>query len=239
MEKEKILDRVKKLLALSENNPSEEEAESAMLTVQRLLAKYGLAMSDVEEMETPETDEPVITEEASHLKRIPWWHAGLANIIARNFRCECLLMRQRRGRTLLFTYVRFYGHPKDAAVCKEVYQYAVRYADWASHVYVEQCKRMRGPIKTTGIKNDFLSGFLSGLQEKFQKQVKENNWQLVVVSDEAVKNAAKKDTNGKTHRRSVQFNQDAGALSAGYQKGAQFEPVKGAISHENKAAEPV
>ena len=120
-----------------------------------------------------------------------------------------------------------------------MYQYAVRYADWASHIYVEQCKRMRGPIKTTGIKNDFLSGFLSGLQEKFQKQVKQNNWQLVVVSDEAVKNAKEKDTNGKVHRRAVQFDRDAGALSAGYQRGSQFEPVKGVISHESKTKEQV
>ena len=41
----KMLEKVKKLLALAGNNPSEEEAQAAALKAQELIAQYNLDMS--------------------------------------------------------------------------------------------------------------------------------------------------------------------------------------------------
>lgn len=43
----KVLDRIKKLLALAGNNPNEAEASAAMEKVQAMLAEHNLSMSDV------------------------------------------------------------------------------------------------------------------------------------------------------------------------------------------------
>lgn len=41
MDTEKIIAKIKKVLELSRNNPSEEEAKSAALKAQKLMAAYG------------------------------------------------------------------------------------------------------------------------------------------------------------------------------------------------------
>lgn len=48
---EKIIAKIKKVLELSKNNPSEEEAKSAALKAQRLMAEYHISMSEVEAVE--------------------------------------------------------------------------------------------------------------------------------------------------------------------------------------------
>lgn len=43
---DKMLDKVKKLLALAGNNPSESEAKSALLKANQLIAQYSLDLSN-------------------------------------------------------------------------------------------------------------------------------------------------------------------------------------------------
>ena len=50
MKEQKIIETIKKCLALASNNPSEEEARAAALKAQQLLAKYNIALADVEEV---------------------------------------------------------------------------------------------------------------------------------------------------------------------------------------------
>lgn len=42
-----IADKIQKLLALAGNNPSQEEAQAALLKAQALMAKYNLKESDI------------------------------------------------------------------------------------------------------------------------------------------------------------------------------------------------
>ena len=46
--REKILEKIEKLLALAGNNPSEKEAISAALKAQELMAKYNIELADLE-----------------------------------------------------------------------------------------------------------------------------------------------------------------------------------------------
>lgn len=48
LDMEKIVAKIQKLFALAGNNPSEQEAASALLKAQALLAKYNLSQADVE-----------------------------------------------------------------------------------------------------------------------------------------------------------------------------------------------
>ena len=47
---EKIIEKIRKCLELANNNPSEEEAKSAALMAQKLIAKYDISMADVEDV---------------------------------------------------------------------------------------------------------------------------------------------------------------------------------------------
>ena len=51
MQEEKIIQTIRKVLELSKNNPSEEEAKSAALKAQELLAKYHIDMKEVESID--------------------------------------------------------------------------------------------------------------------------------------------------------------------------------------------
>ena len=94
MERETIIDKVKKLFALAGNNPSESEATLAALKAQELLAKNNISMEEIFD------DEP---EEIVH--DIVWannrqWRARLANIIAPNFKCRYFLRRKNSKRVI-------------------------------------------------------------------------------------------------------------------------------------------
>ena len=56
MANERIIKRIEKLLSLAGNNPSQEEAQSAMLMAQKLMAEHNLSMEAFQEKE-PEKKE--------------------------------------------------------------------------------------------------------------------------------------------------------------------------------------
>ena len=52
--KEKIIEKIKKALALANNNKNPNEAQAAMLMAQKMMAKYHIEMQEVEEGEEAE-----------------------------------------------------------------------------------------------------------------------------------------------------------------------------------------
>lgn len=52
--KEKIIEKIKKALALANNNKNPNEAQAAMLMAQKMMAKYHIEMQELEEAEEPE-----------------------------------------------------------------------------------------------------------------------------------------------------------------------------------------
>ncbi len=81
----KVIDKVRKLLALAGNNPSQEEAECAMLKAQEILLSNGLHMSDVE---TKDEAKEAVEDAVKVGTRIFTWHDHLGNIVAENHRCK-------------------------------------------------------------------------------------------------------------------------------------------------------
>lgn len=113
----KIIDKVKKLLALT-GSPYADEAEAAMLKAQELLLKHGLTISEVETAEKPTVKEVAGEEVSTGRKRSAWWEKILAGIIGDNFRCIAYYRRKKPG-------FYFLGLKEDVEVAKEVFSYAV------------------------------------------------------------------------------------------------------------------
>lgn len=155
MKTEKIIQTIKKVLELSKNNPSEEEAKAAALKAQELLAKYHIDMAEIEEL--GESDDIVeITVNVPSKK----WKYRLAHIVAKNFRCKHFYY----GKGILV----FYGHKTDAEVAAETYKYLFNMGNIFAGREVDKVFAKTGT--SAGVYNSFVSGFCDGVSEVLDTQ---------------------------------------------------------------------
>lgn len=169
---EKIIQTIRKILELSKNNPSEEEAKSAALKAQEMLAKYHIDMKEVEsiDIDAVESIEEVMV-------NIPAkkWKYKLANIVANNFRCKHFYI----GKGTLV----FYGHKTDADVAAETFKYLFNVGNRLAGREVD---RVFGETGTSAnVYNSFVAGFCAGIDEALGEQCQA----LMIVTPEDVKTA--------------------------------------------------
>lgn len=154
MNKEALMKKVEKLLALAGNNPSEEEAQAAMLKAQKLIAEYNLDMSNL----SSEDKEEIVMMAATHSNN-EGYRIRLAQVLGANFRCRVIMC----GNT-----VNFMGYKTDAEVCVKVYNYAYR----LSHnkgLKIEHQYRKEG-LSTKGVANSYWIGFCDGVKTVLDEQ---------------------------------------------------------------------
>ena len=166
---EKIIEKIRKCLELANNNPSEEEAKSAALMAQKLLAKYNISMADVEDVVNDCDD---IVEEVVWFKDlVKWgsaraWKYELAAIVAKNFRCKHFFYGK--------SGVAFYGHMTDVDVAEEVYAFLFRNGDKLANRLAHKANRETRKngygTNTAGVYNSFVRGYMNGLREALDKQ---------------------------------------------------------------------
>lgn len=161
---ENMIERVKKLLALAGNNPSEEEAKSALMMANRLIAKYNLDLSE-ETGEKVEYSVLPATHANNNGYRIP-----LATTIAPSFRCKVIMV----GNT-----VHFFGRKQDAEACVEVYNYVYRVSRSLAQKLERKAKKEGRSIH--GLANSYWNGFVRGIKQELDAQCKAL---MVVVPDD-------------------------------------------------------
>lgn len=153
MKQDKILDKIKKLLELSKNNPSEEEASSALLKAQELMAKHNVFVE--------ESGDEII--EYAEEKCDSKWNMGfrkpLGHVIAKNFRCEMYIHNNS---------VVFMGRALDARIAREAFEYAYQFAMTEGNKVYNRAYSLG--TKTKGIFNSYTLGFIRGIGEKFDEQ---------------------------------------------------------------------
>jgi hypothetical protein len=177
-ERDRMLQRVKELLALA-TSPNEHEAESAMRMAHKYLLKYNL---DVRELG------PATRYETRALgkcqTRFQEYEYVLAGILQDHFFVEViftwsyLAQEDRRGRILQIS-----GTPENLDIAEYVHEYVLGLADplWRAH------KKSLGP--RAGTRLQYLAGLLRGFQEKLdaQKQQLSTEQGLVWLGDSALK----------------------------------------------------
>ena len=176
--REQIIEKIRKLLSLSDNNPSENEAIAAALKAQKLMAD-----SDVDESElhAGEASEPV--EDASDPYMGAAWRGMLAYQVAKNYRCCCY---QRNYSTGMGRWARkkehrqvFIGHPLDAQAAALVFEKLAKVGEELAKRECSKARREHGTAQ--GVKNTFLLGFVRGVAAELEKQCEA--LMLVVPSD--------------------------------------------------------
>lgn len=184
-----VVDKIKKLLSLSESS-NENEARAAMLKAQALLIKHKLSMKEVQDYKSYNNKIKDNVSSISFTKSK--WKGRLAYVIAENFGCYSYF-KTRRVHTITFL-----GREEDVTICNIVLEYAVDCIE--SAVKKIKYQYIRNGQSTKGIVNDYAIGFIKGLQEKFEEQKSKNQgWGLVLVKDNEVVEAY----NQKTFKRSV------------------------------------
>lgn len=163
-ELDKIIRKIQDLMKLAQDNPNDEEGQTALLMAQRLLLKYNLSMETVQDRSNKDKD--VIKESMTEkVSRMPWWKMKLHAILATNFRCKSIRTRNFVSRK---TYLRFVGYEADVKFVAEIYEATLMYLDY-------RLKRIREQHMGVEYKNSYLLGFLSGIEERFKKQVESLN----------------------------------------------------------------
>lgn len=203
---EKIIEKIKKCLELANNNPSEEEAKSAALMAQKLLAKYNISMSDIEDVAQEQIEEsPVWFKDLVTWGAARGWKYELAEIVASNFRCKHFFYGKQAAV--------FYGHKTDVQVAKEIYTFLFKNGDKLANRLAHKANRETRKngygTNTVGVYNSFVKGYMAGLREALDKQCTA----LMVVVPEDVKDAYAERAKGfksmNAGMKNTRYNSDA------------------------------
>lgn len=200
---DKIVEKIKKLLALAGNNPSEQEAQAAYAKAQALMAQYSIELSE-------ESGEEV------EIVAMPCVHSGnegyrkpLAVVIADNFRVKVFMS----GNTVMF-----FGAKMDVEIAVEVFNHAYRHSHNRGIKMLVSARKAGEPTK--GITNSYWSGFIAGLKAILDEQCKA----LMIVTPREVEDAweekvkgMKKGSGGQRFSKGV----DYGAYLKGYEDGQE------------------
>lgn len=224
---ESVLRKVRKAIALASNNPSEHEAHTAMLMAQRMMAEHGLTMQDVEETADWQKDKNVIHKEATTYSKSPWWKKNLSTTIAENFRCFSYINKRNS-----VSQIRFVGLDSDVTLAVEIFQFACEAIQYHLSKYRQELKE-NGYWKAeiTYMVNDYLRGYLNGLDQKFKEQVEKNNWGLVLVKDALVVRERENMKMKKGKPTGASFGGDHGAYERGFTDGKSFDSSKKMIAN--------
>ena len=209
---EKILNKIKNLLDLANNNPNENEAIAAALKAQELMAKYNIELDQLDDKkETREIVEEVYHQSDKHEMRK--WKIGLADIIAQNFRCKVYFMNKKD--------VVFYGYKEDAKIALNVFTYLYEIGNKFAVRYYNKCKK-EGK-ETRGVMNTYLVGFKDGVAEVLEKQCTA----LMIVTPKEVTESFEEMTSGwKTIKSTLRLSGDTSAYSNGKSDGRDMATAR-------------
>lgn len=119
---EKIVDRIRKLLALTENN-NEHEAANAAAQAARLMAQHGI--DSVEDTEDPDPvgDNADICVEIGRSQRLVTWKWQLAWVVAEAGQCKPYALHRKLRDQVLGLLIAFIGRRSDAETCCLLYDH--------------------------------------------------------------------------------------------------------------------
>jgi hypothetical protein len=160
---DKIVEKIKKLLALSRSD-NEHEAATALAMAQELMVQYAVEESQLEE-KTGVHEKIGTTRVGLDTKRVGHWEAGLAQVLAPAFFCRSFYMRG--------TDIFVVGRKSDCDVCIATFFFirgeAVRLADRAWNNF-DSHQRML--VNGKRWKNGYYEGLIRTIHERLTANLK-------------------------------------------------------------------
>lgn len=218
---DKIVKKVKGLLAIAKDNNKDEESQSAFLLAQRLMLQYNIDKRDV--ALSSEEPEPIGEESVTVYKKLFWWERELGSIISKNFRVKVYYASNGSRRA---TKIVFYGFGGDLELAKEMYFLAYEVLlfhtkEYIENYYLENLEIERTRYMTESLKASYIRGFLGGLEVRFKEQVSaltESYEVMVLVPKEVEDSYEEYSKNFGTYSTVLPEPKSADAYSKGFKK---------------------
>lgn len=212
MTRERIIERVRKLLALS-NSSNEHEAALAAAHAQRLLSEHNLAMSELEVQEEGAGEVELVV-----AKTVPKWLSSLFATVANAFDCFPIVTTSHSQSRL-----RFIGVGEDPAVAACTLSYLIkelrRLASGYLHCLELQDQRLSN-LNRQRVRTSYLLGAVQGVRVALHQQKAQTpttSKALVPVKDALIKQYREDHFGELRTRRS----RSSTVVSAAYQQGRQ------------------
>jgi len=158
MSNKKVLEKVKKLFALSNcKAATKNEVEQALLKAQLLLKNNNLSASDINAEIEIANSEFILDVAKNYANR-------LMRVISENFQCEFLINYTGKK----FAGFQIFGYEKAIVICKQAFIFSYNFIIKNSYnlraIAVSNCE------STKGIERDYAAGFTEGLKSKLNEQ---------------------------------------------------------------------
>lgn len=235
---EAIINKIKGLLAIADDQKNDEESQSAFILAQKLMLKHDITFTDVEDIsDTPSVEEGQVTV----YKKLFWWERKLAQIMSENFRVKFYYNNKyidnetQRKRAIMFL-----GFRNDVSLAKEMYLLAYEAISFYTNKYVdsyyeESHRSTRIHRITNGVKNSYMRGFLHGLEQKFEEQVKEMQQEygiMILVPKEVVEEYDSRFEGKKGISFKLPPIEESFAYENGFHDGNRIDYTKSTIDEE-------
>lgn len=232
---EKIIRKVKRLLALSENNPNEEEAQSAFLMAQKLMFEHDISLTEVDIDEKRNIEEGQVTV----FKKLFWWERFLANVISKNFKVKSYISSRKEPGSHVKRSIHFMGYGSDVKLATEMYLLAyealLHYTDKYIENYYSEHPINRTRSNTLAIKYSYMNGFIEGLEDKYEEQIekmKTTGNALMVLVPKEVEEKFEKTVTGKSSF-TIPPIEEVSAYQKGYEQGNRIDYTRTTIDYQD------
>lgn len=186
-ERQKILEKIKKLLSLS-NSLNEHEAELAALRAREILARYNLSLSDTE-INNDESLKSAIRLDIDFNEKWTAATTTLAWAVSNATDCKWFMRynpKTYRGDKAAYN-IAFIGVGADVQVASYLFTYLYRTMSKLSYKYLKQNKHLKDKRNA---RVSYMRGMATTLNERLKKEKQEvptNSQALVVIKEKLVK----------------------------------------------------
>lgn len=237
-EREKLLDKVRKLFALA-TSPNEAEAMAAATKARELMAKYNLSQGELTEAELGDLAE--IVEEIAECefeKKFPSWVGTIAHGISLLYRTEHYVSWSRTGketRTGNFRAIKnfkviFVGAKDDAAAASYLMAYILRSSSsWAKEYYTNRCpSHEKQCFHRKVIYKNYFMGLAQRIHQRLEAEARKfgkmeeddpNCRALVVRKEQNLKDYMNKEHDDLKKMRVQKYNPHTDAFNSGFRDG--------------------
>lgn len=228
MTRERIIERVRKLLALS-NSSNEHEAALAAAHAQRLLAEHNLAMSELEMQE-----EGAGEVELQVARTVPKWLSSLFATVANAFDCFPIVTT-----TPACSRLRFIGVGDDPGVAACTLEYLMKELRRLASLYlrIQDNKAVRlSATSRERVRSSYLLGGVHGVRQAMQAQKAQTpttSTALVPVKDALIRQYREEHLGQLRTRRSRSSTVLSAAFHQGRQDGASLQ-IRPALDSSSK-----
>lgn len=216
--KERIIDRVKKLLSLS-TSANEHEAKLAAQMATELLMKHNLSMREVE------THQEFVEVKGKEWRSIPNDHLHILRIIRTYFSVEPVLSSvYDHAKQKKFRYVRFFGTKDNIDVATYVFEFLLRAARKSFNA-----KKKEG-LYRDGDRPSFMHGFVHGMSLKLsetKKKVEATGAGLLVLHEAKLEEFVRSKLEGRYGSSKARVGRNQDAMNDGISTGKSLDITPG------------